>query len=71
MQYEVAHIAADTRALLHQTHDDHIVHSECVVGRKQIDNDHEDHLFTYLERFNVLSSAESNKQWYPGITLEC
>ena len=55
-----SHIAADTRALFHQTHEDCIVHSECVVGRKQIDNDNEDSLFNCLERFNVLASEESN-----------
>ena len=37
-----SHIAADTSALFHQTHDYYIVHSECVVWSKQIDNDDED-----------------------------
>ena len=44
-----SHIAADTMALFHQTHDDCIVLSECVVGRKQIDKDDEDFLFNCLK----------------------
>ena len=41
-----------------------MVHSECVVGHKHIDNDHEDYLFNYLKRFNVLSSEEYTVQKY-------